>query len=681
MDKKMLPKEIEVGINISNAAAMIFKSNKLYHSYIEAISNSIDSINERHQSKDEFIPTINIIFITENNIIKSIKIIDNGIGFNDKNFNSFKTIFSDKKSLIGGKGCGHLSWIIETKGANINSTYIDINQQYSNIQFTFDKNFENNIIPNITQNTVADLKTEIELFDVVDKTVYKQEKLIKNIISIFLNVFLEDFINISLKINNNTIALNQYFKDNIIYKYEDEVIISEIMNSQIQPQNITTKIIRVNKDFIKSSKILLSADNRTVIELELNEYLPIIPTTLIFSTNIEYSIILWCESDLFNQRVNSDRHSFINIGKKVTETIEDYDPPFVLYSQLFDNLLDKLKIKFKDDIEQYNNKKQNMMNNIINENPYLHYITDNVNILSKLTDKDLSSESILRNKLNDIYHQEKTQVGKSINNAKEILREDNNYEEFYKRIKQTIPQITSIASHELANYVTYRKIIIDLMDDFIKINLEKNNSENENVFHQLIFPMREEDDINKNNISYYKHNLWLVDEKLSFYYAIASDKPFKNISFLENTSSDRADLLVALTNNQSDITAFVLVEFKKPKRDNYTREDNPIAQIIDYSEIIKKGKFTTIIQKNGKQYKESITLPPNIPFYVYIIADITPTLSELIQDYKLTIFTGQSGIKYCFGTVRDMNVIIKPYSTIVKEAQLNNRAFFDMLGI
>ncbi len=322
-----------------------------------------------------------------------------------------------------------------------------------------------------------------------------------------------------------------------------------------------------------------------------------------------------------------------------------------------------------------------MITNIINDNPSLHYITDNVEILLKLTEKDLSSDNALRNKLSDMYHQEKTQVGKLIDNAREILKENDNYEEFYNRIKQQIPKITNIANHELANYVAYRKIIINLMDDFTKINMETNNSENENIFHQLIFPMREEDNINANNINYYKHNLWLVDEKLSFYHAIASDKKFKNISFIENTSSDRADLLVAMTNNQDDITAFVLVEFKKPKRNNYTREDNPIAQIVDYSKIIKNGKLNKITYKNGQQYKDPITLHNNIPFYAYIIADITPSLSDLIEDYKLTTFEGQSGIKYCYGTVREMNVIIKPYNTIIKEAQLNNRAFFDMLGI
>ncbi len=459
-------------------------------------------------------------------------------------------------------------------------------------------------------------------------------------------------------IDDDPILLNGYFKDNIIYKYDDEAIKTEIANNEIQIKDMITTIIRVRKDFIKSSKIILSADNRAVVELDLNEHIPMIPKTLTFPNNIEYCIILLCEADLFNQRVNHDRHSFINIGKKAIDIIENNDFPYVSYSQLFDNLLDKLKMKFEDDIEQYNNNKHNMINSIIKDNPSLHYITNNEEILSKLTDKDLSTESALRNKLNDMYRQEKNKVGKVIDDAREILKENDNYEEFYKRIKQQIPTITNIANHELANYVAYRKIIIDLMDDFTKINMETNKSENEHIFHQLIFPMREEDCINTNNVNYYNHNLWLVDEKLSFYHAIASDKQFKNISFIENISSDRADLLVAMTNNQDDITSFVLVEFKKPKRNDYNRTDNPIAQVVDYSEIIKNGKLSKITYKNGKAYKDAIILPNNIPFYAYIIADITPSLYNLILDYKLTIFEGQSGIKYCYGTVREMNVII-----------------------
>ena len=183
-------------------------------------------------------------------------------------------------------------------------------------------------------------------------------------------------------------------------------------NNEIQIKDMITTIIRVRKDFIKSSKIILSADNRAVVELDLNEHIPMIPKTLTFPNNIEYCIILLCEADLFNQRVNHDRHSFINIGKKAIDIIENNDFPYVSYSQLFDNLLDKLKMKFEDDIELYNNNKHNMINSIIKDNPSLHYITNNEEILSKLTDKDLSTESALRNKLNDMYRQEKTKLAR-----------------------------------------------------------------------------------------------------------------------------------------------------------------------------------------------------------------------------------------------------------------------------
>lgn len=196
----ILQKGTNMGLNLINAAAMIFKSKKLYHSYIEAISNSIDSIKERLKLYEDFIPTLDIMFITENNTIHSIKIIDNGIGFNDKNFKSFQTAFFDNKSLSGGKGCGHLSWIIEAKGAKINSTYIDSNKQHSNIKFIFDKNFESNDDIKIEKNIKQELKTEIELFDIIDKTVYKQDVLIKNIISTFFHVFLENFLYIMFPI-------------------------------------------------------------------------------------------------------------------------------------------------------------------------------------------------------------------------------------------------------------------------------------------------------------------------------------------------------------------------------------------------------------------------------------------------------------------------------------------------
>ena len=84
----------------------------------------------------------------------------------------------------------------------------------------------------------------------------------------------------------------------------------------------------------------------------------------------------------------------------------------------------------------------------------------------------------------------------------------------------------------LADYIVHRRIILNLFSRGLEIkndgkfNLEK-------YMHQLIYPMR----TTSEDMPYENHNLWLLDEKLSFCQFISSDKPFDNAM-----GEDRTDL-------------------------------------------------------------------------------------------------------------------------------------------
>lgn len=670
-----------MGIHLQNAAKRIFRSTKLNHSYIEAISNSIDSIKERglHET---FTPQIDIILNKDNDIIKSIKIIDNGIGFNDKNMDSFNTIFSDNKSVYGGKGCGHLSWIVEAERAEISSIYKDEMNHFFKRVFKFDQNYFQSDDKDITTqlSNHIDMKTEVHIINIKDTRKIKNETIINNIISTFIIDFIEGNIIFNIYSDNQLTSINEYFAENIYNFTEDDTITAQIENKDVRGQ-VNAKIIRVSEKLIKESNIVFSAHNRKVLELNLNKYVPFLPTLFSNENSNRYCIIVWLYADILDERVNESRVGFNNIGDRVAGTIEDYDPIFITYHELLYNIKDELKELFYNDIEQLNIQKESLISDIIREEPSLHYIARNQDILSQLTEEDMKSQEKLIEKLTSLYRKEKTSLNKVIKNARELYKDQNNYEQFFAVLKDKISIITNIASHELSQYVSYRKVIIELLKDYTLYNIDKNNIENEDVFHQIIFPMRQEDSHINQKIDYYQHNLWLVDERLSYYYAIASDKQFSKIEFIDNTSNRRADLFVALTNNKEDISSFVLVEFKKPKRDDYTSSDNPIEQILDYVDIIRSGKCNIKKYKHGNYYNDPIIIDSNIPIYAYIIADITPSLEKISDRRQLNVFKGQSGMKYIYGIIENTYINIKSYDSLLKDAQVNNKAFFDMLGI
>jgi hypothetical protein len=100
----------------------------------EAIVNSIHAIDERKKLWEDFNSYITIKIIRSNQMsfdanelapISSFEIIDNGVGFNEENLNSFMESDSTYKAAIGGKGVGRFSWLIAFEKADIESIYWD----------------------------------------------------------------------------------------------------------------------------------------------------------------------------------------------------------------------------------------------------------------------------------------------------------------------------------------------------------------------------------------------------------------------------------------------------------------------------------------------------------------------------------------------------------------------------
>lgn len=113
---------------------------------LKAVSNSLHATQHLSSNQRE----IRITLIREgdnrNTLLKEIqrerhiigfRIEDNGIGFNDTNFEAFQTLDTRNKQSFGGKGIGRLFWLKAFSAVSINSTYQKENETYSrNILFT-----------------------------------------------------------------------------------------------------------------------------------------------------------------------------------------------------------------------------------------------------------------------------------------------------------------------------------------------------------------------------------------------------------------------------------------------------------------------------------------------------------------------------------------------------------------
>src|SRR5206468_2894735 len=123
------------------------------------------------------------------------------------------------------------------------------------------------------------------------------------------------------------------------------------------------------------------------------------------------------------------------------------------------------------------------------------------------------------------------------------------------------------------------------------------------------------------DVPYEQQNLWIIDERLSYHHFLGSDMPLSNMPLLANDSQSRPDILIfdralSFAEDSGALNSLVIVEFKKPDRSDYSKED-PVDQVYRLIREIKGGHFK---DRNGREIKVQ---SDRIPAYAYIVCDTT----------------------------------------------------------
>lgn len=154
--------------------------NKSLFPLFEAVVNSLQAIEER-KKLCPFEGSIIIKIEREETIsnevlgrINNICITDNGIGFNENNYNSFLESDSDYKNEIGGKGVGRFSWLKAFKRVSVDSCFEDNGHFYKR---AFEFSLSNDGVDDTVIETAAEHpSTTIKLCSFIDN--YKKMHLL-----------------------------------------------------------------------------------------------------------------------------------------------------------------------------------------------------------------------------------------------------------------------------------------------------------------------------------------------------------------------------------------------------------------------------------------------------------------------------------------------------------------------
>ncbi len=626
---------------------------KGYYAIFEAISNSIDSFNTIDINS-----LITVEFYRDNNdldlgfdihekLYREVRIIDNGIGFNDANFNSFNTSDSDFKENLGGKGLGRFSWLKVFEKVKIESNYFQDDEFYHR-SFEFIRTADGIANDKVTSATKTSTGTTIYLYkqnkewSIPKKIQTFAEKLIEHFLPHFLDkvqpvIILKDID------SGEEINVNNYFKKNynglmgestISIKKHDFKI--SVHKTKIGSSN--QLIYLANK---RASKILNLA--KTIINLNADLY----------ENGDKYYIIAFVSGTYLDDSVTPERDEFAFDENETSDEInlqEINTSVCAEINKIIKSIIDNIIIEKKKKVDEFLAKEGPEYRYLVNKNPNI------IDYISPIASANEIEQHL--HKAEVIYKEETTRQVKEI-----LAKEDLNEED----IEDAYSKVSDAAKADLTKYILWRDHVIALLNKKLAWD-ETNKYKTESTLHKLFYQMKSTSD----DVPYETNNLWLIDERLNFHDYLASDLP------IDNTKGDRPDILTVNTayyfnNEDNPGESFSIIEFKRPMRDDYTDEKNPIDQVINYIQNIRLGNA---LRRDGTQ----IVIQANTPCFAYIICQITSNL-KLLCDKKEFSQTYDNMGYFRYHSKLNAYIEIMSFQKIAKEAKNRNRIFMKKIGL
>ncbi|MCG6553597.1 MAG: hypothetical protein L7F77_14835 [Candidatus Magnetominusculus sp. LBB02] len=584
---------------------------------------------------------------------------DNGIGFNETNFESFKTIYSLYKKNVGGKGIGRFSWLHAFDEIKIESVFNETGRSFKR---TFDFSLGHKGIGNHMINQIDKVSTYsiVYLNGYVDKYSYSCPKKTSTIAQSILEHCLFSFINGSqpeIQIIDDdadeTIHLNNLYNDQI-RRFAVENI--AILKGQ---EFCFTHLKLFTADQSHQHTIHLCANDREVKKITADKKIPALSKKIVDSDGRSFYYLCYVNSRFLDENVNSKRTGF-NFNK-------DDDLPFdsdITDESLTDFLIDEVKAHLKDTIDNHKSIIIKRFEKYVNEErPEYRRALKYVGVHADTLKTNVSNDELLRI-LNEIQLNIDVDTRKT---AEQLLTDDESADQYKVLYDHYIEQLDDVNTMNLSKYVIHRKSVLKLLEKFMQLR-ENGKYELEKSIHNLIFPMGKTSD----EIPYERFNLWIIDEKLTFHKYLASDKRLPESKkepdlFIINNPAAFSD------SDENDYSSVVIIELKRPENDTYTDKDNPIDQIINYIDNIKQD---TIRDFRGR----TINVSANAKFYCYIMADLTPNLKNIAKKRNFKPSLDSAGYFFYHDEMNSYFEIVS-FDKLLKDAKKRNDAIFRLLGL
>lgn len=644
-----------------------FKNEALYPVF-EAVVNSIQAIHEAERNGDGLVE-VRVLRDGQKSMfsdepepskINGFEIIDNGIGFNSANYDSFSTSDSIYKLDKGCKGVGRFLWLKAFKRAEIDSMFEHDGGIFRR-KFRFDKSFtpdSGQAIETCDSDALEDCRTAVKLDgfypDYRDsQSAYKTpEKIAQRILEHCLAYFITENAPRIVVIDE---ADSKRIDLTALYAEIRSRIVSE--NVSVGDEQFLIHHMRLFNTHASRHELVYCANGRRVQSAPLQSTLG---TKAEFDEDgKKFFYAAYITSEFLDKKVDTDRQTF-----NIPETASELPMEAISMEKIQTEVVKRVKNHLADVLESINIRKRERIDKYIaEETPMLHAVAKYCpEVLDHI---ELNSSD---DKICEVLYLHKGKAELEIKKqSKELLKtQASSVDEIDARFKELSTKLEDFQRDELAAYLIRRKLIIELLEKKLESNKD-GKYQNEDIVHDIIFPRKAE----SSDLRFEDHNLWLLDDTLAFHRFAFSDKEFREFS--DSESEERPDIAVFSEVGDDKIAREVSIfEFKKPQRKHF--DEDPTRQLYRYVKRMRNDKRFKL--SNGRD----VTVIDETRFYCYAVCDITDRIREFAENGNYAQLQGERGY-YIYNRNHNAHTTIVAFDKLVIDASKRHKAFFEKLGI
>jgi hypothetical protein len=603
--------------------------------------------------------------------IISFLITDNGVGFNDDNMESFRTLDSEYKASRGGRGVGRLLWLKAFERVSVTSRFEDDSGKLTERSFSFSAPSG---VSAVSSKDASDVKrmTSVELHGFAAK--YREacpktaRVIAKNLLEHCLWYFLRagGAPKIEVIDDEEQISLDEILSDLMLGN-------SILESLEIRGQRLDLIHIKLAASSTRSHSVAFCAANRLVNKESIRGKIPGLFGPIL---DAEQDFIYECyvSSPVLDERVRAERTAF----DVDDENLELFGSGELSHREIRDAVLERASVFLEQYLADQRRRGQERVNKFVSQKaPRYRPILSRLPVSALAVDPEITDKE-----LDGLLHKHLAEFeSKLLEDGHELLRPsgEEDYREYRTRVDKYLRDAADLKQSDLAGYVSHRRVIIDLLEMAIRRD-SKGKYAREDLIHSLIMPMQTD----SSEVAFDSCNLWLVDERLAFHEYLASDKSLSAMPISGATGGKEPDMLALklldypfLVSEGTKLppASLVVVEIKRPMRnDARAGEDkDPIEQALGYLDRIRQGKVTTA---TGRPIPESDA----IPGFCYVLCDLTESVVKRCKMHDA--IRTSDGLGYFFyNKTFSAYVEVISFDRLVNSAKERNRAFFDKLGL